>query len=223
MKNSNAFLVLVLGFICSFTSGVSLGEAQFLDEPPLPGTLLIRPEEPVFSLDSLNTVKLPTHCLAIVTDLTVKGDAEAINAASQDATIIEGCRSWQDVNDRMTCICYEEPFNGLIISGHGSVLGGVKASEENLVSSNISEQFIESLDSVLTAEAPILILGCGQGNREEEMQAFADQTGHPVVANTGCIYDGNKGTGDWVTFYPLSWQLRDVLTADVYQEERLVQ
>lgn len=224
MNIARALLVLFLGFLCPLTSEVSLSEAQIIDEPPPLGSILVSPDAAVTSPDDLNVVEFPTRCLAIVTDLTVKGDAAAINAAAQDATIIEDCSGWQDVDNRMSCVCYQDPFNGLIISGHGSVQGGVKASEENLVSSNVSEQFIESLDSVLTADAPIFILGCGQGMREEQMQSFANQTGHPVVANTGCTYDGDKGSGDWITFYPLSWHWRaGWLTADVYREDRLVQ
>lgn len=48
----------------------------------------------------------------------------------------------------------------------------------------------------------IYILGCDQAvaARAGGMQALATRVGHPVIGNTGCVFAGVWGRGDWVQF-----------------------
>ena len=171
-----------------------------------------------------NLVKLPSRCIAIITDRTVDGDAGSIQEVAEGVALLEDCNSWQDADYRIACACPAgAPFNGLILSGHGSFDGGVKSSGGNLLASNITEGMINSLQTILTPDAPIYILACSQGSHPDQMQQLADETGHPVVANTSCVYGGNKGDGEWNTFYPVAWTWKDDLATEVHSETRYVQ
>jgi hypothetical protein len=110
-----------------------------------------------------------------------------------------GVRSWDDV----AAVLANFPTTDIYISGHGSTEGGVAASGSPLSYVRLlnNPTAADIIRRSLTADGRIIILACGQGVRTE-MRRLARLLGRQVIANTGQVYDGNYGTGDWAVFNP---------------------
>lgn len=149
-------------------------------------------------------IQYPAGGIAVVSDNTVEGDAAAIKkAAPADTRVVDGVSGgWPQVRQEIG----KAPAGTvgvLIISGHG-MGGGVASSDptKNLVPRTIDQTTIDAIKSRLAPGAPIIIVGCQCGRNAEQLQDLANRTGHPVIANTGDMSDGNNGSGDWVRYDP---------------------
>lgn len=176
---------------------------------PSGGTSSDRVPEGATKIGEPGRILYPRRSIAIVSDNSVEGDAQAIRRVSADDIRVfdRVGGGWEQVRGKIekSSLGILGTFGSLIISGHGFG-GGVSASDptKNLSISLLLKDIdtIEMIKSRLAPGAPIIMAGCGCGNNPEALQALADATGHPVIANTGTMSDGNNGSGIWVRYDP---------------------
>ena len=154
-------------------------------------------------------IQYPPRSIAIVSDNSIEGDAQAIRrVGGEDTRVFDRVGGgWEQVRGKMekSSLGRLGIFGSLIISGHG-LGGGVRASDptKNLSVSLLLKdvETIEMIKSRLAPGAPIIMAGCSCANNPDALQAVADATGHPVIANTGSMSDGNNGDGIWIQYVP---------------------
>lgn len=146
-------------------------------------------------------ITYPDGSIGIVTDRTVAGDADAIRRVAPPGTpVTDGVPDWNRAR-QIICGPAAGSVGGLIISGHGSG-AGVQSSGGGLTPATLDQATVDAIISRLAPGAPIIIVGCGCGGNGNGAQEIADRTGHPVIANTGSMSDGNHGDGNWVRYDP---------------------
>ncbi|WP_162656534.1 DUF4347 domain-containing protein [Tuwongella immobilis] len=146
----------------------------------------------------------PPKSLAIVTDSTAAGDAADIKRVGPaDIRVVDQVGGgWPQVRWELA----KEPvgtIGALILSGHGDY-GGVAAADakNSLVVKTLDPATLQEIKQRLAPGAPIILAGCNCALAPTGLQSLANITGHPVIANTGELSDGNFGTGDWGRFDP---------------------
>lgn len=143
--------------------------------------------------------------------------------------IHQGIGSWQQLVQIVNANYADGSLPAIYISGHGSY-GGIQTQagsgaqppdpfRGDLIVETLTDQQAQVLRRKLQQDGVIVLLGCSQASGlraaadrttgmirittyADKTQMLANKIGRAVIGNTGAVFDGNYGAGDWYQFNP---------------------